>query len=116
MFLNLGHTIGHGVEVQSHFETSHGKAVAIGMAIVSRAGAAFGICDIAAKDAIIGILEKFGLPVSCTYSAENLYRAALSDKKRAGDIVNLIMPEHIGCCRLAPLAIERLQNFIEAGL
>ena len=116
MLLNLGHTIGHGVEIQSHFEVSHGKAVAIGMAIVSRAGTAFGVCESTAKDSIIAILEKFGLPVSCTYSAENLYRAALSDKKRAGDIVNLIMPDRIGYCRLVPRPIEKLQNFIEAGL
>lgn len=36
MKLNLGHTVGHGVEAKSHFAISHGKAVAIGMAIVSR--------------------------------------------------------------------------------
>ena len=39
MKLNLGHTVGHGVEAQSHFSVSHGKAVAIGMAIVARSAA-----------------------------------------------------------------------------
>ena len=37
MKLNLGHTIGHGVEAKSNFTLSHGKSVAIGMAIVVRA-------------------------------------------------------------------------------
>lgn len=116
MKLNLGHTIGHGAEAQSHFEISHGKGVAIGMAIVSRAGAACGICDSGARDAILSILSKFGLPLSCDYSAESLYRAALSDKKRSGGTVNLIIPERIGFCRIEPTPVEKIQSFIEAGL
>lgn len=116
MKLNLGHTIGHGVEAQSHFEISHGKGVAIGMAIVSRAGAACGICDTKTKDAILTILDKFQLPTSCDYSAESLYRAALSDKKRSGGLVNLIIPEQIGFCRIEPTPVENIQSFIEAGL
>ena len=116
MKLNLGHTIGHGVEVQSHFELSHGKGVAIGMAIISRAAAAYGICSNATRDAIIQILEQFELPVSCTFSAESLYRCALSDKKRSGGTVNLIIPERIGFCRIAPTHVEELKAYIEAGL
>ena len=116
MKLNLGHTIGHSVEIQSHFTISHGKAVAIGMAIVSRAGASYGFCDPATRDSIIHILEKFQLPVSCSYSAESLYHAALSDKKRLGSKVNLIIPERIGFCRIVPTPVEALQSFIEAGL
>lgn len=111
MKLNLGHTVGHGVEAQSHFEISHGKAVAIGMAIVARSGG-----DAATRDAILDILNKFGLPSSCDYSAESLYHSALSDKKRSGGIVNLIIPERIGFCRIAPTPVEEIQSFIEAGL
>lgn len=116
MKLNLGHTIGHGVEAHSHFEISHGRGVAIGMAIVTRAGAAYGICDGATRDAIVNILEKFQLPVACEYTAENLYRSALSDKKRSGGTVNLIVPERIGFCRIVPTPVEKLQSYIEAGL
>jgi phosphoglycolate phosphatase len=61
MKLNLGHTIGHGVEACSHFAISHGKGVATGMAIVARAAAKCGICDDATRDAIVNILEKFQL-------------------------------------------------------
>lgn len=116
MKLNLGHTIGHGVEAQSHFEISHGKAVAIGMAIVSRAGEKTGICEPAAKDAVLEILEKFGLPCSCEFSAEKLYLSALSDKKRSGGTVNLIIPERIGDCRIVSTPVTEIQSFIEAGL
>lgn len=116
MKLNLGHTIGHGVEAQSHFEVSHGKGVAIGMAIVARAAEKYGICSSETRDTIVQILHKFELPVSCDYTAESLYRAALSDKKRSGGTVNLIIPERIGFCRIEPTPVEEIQSFIEAGL
>lgn len=114
--LNLGHTIGHGVEAQSHFSVSHGKAVAIGMAIISRAGASFGICAPETRDAVLDLLEKFGLPVKTDYSAEALYISALSDKKRSGGTVNLIVPESIGHCIICPTPVETLADFIQAGL
>lgn len=41
--LNLGHTFGHGVEARSDFTLSHGKSVAIGMAIIARAAAKKGM-------------------------------------------------------------------------
>lgn len=114
--LNLGHTIGHGVEAQSNFTISHGKAVAIGMAIVSKAGARAGICDAAVYPQILAILNKFTLPTSAAYSARQLYTSALSDKKRSGGMVNLIIPETIGRCVIRPTPVSELQSFIEAGL
>ena len=116
MRLNLGHTVGHGIEAQSHFEISHGTAVGMGTAIVTRAGCARGICDEATRDAILSVLEKFGLPCACGYTAESLYVSALSDKKRSGGTVNLIIPERIGFCRIAPTPVTEIQSFIEAGL
>lgn len=110
MKLNLGHTIGHGVEAKSHFGISHGKAVAIGMAIVCRA------CGCADTERILKLLEKFGLPTNTDYSAEDLYAYTLSDKKRSGGTVSLILPEAIGNCRIVPTAVDALQSFIQAGL
>ena len=110
MKLNLGHTIGHGVEADSNFTVSHGKAVAIGIAIVSRAS---GCPD---NDRILRILEQFYLPIKTSSAADAIYRCALSDKKRSGGIVNLIIPERIGFCRIQPTPITELKSFIEAGL
>ena len=110
MKLNLGHTIGHGVEARSHFDISHGKAVAIGMAIVSRAS---GCID---THRIIRALEQFGLPTHTEYTADELYAYTLSDKKRSGGSVSLIIPRAIGDCTISPTNIENLKSFIEAGL
>ena len=116
MKLNLGHTFGHGVEARSRFTVSHGKAVAIGMAIAARAAAAGGICAEDAKDAILEILNKFGLPSSCGYSAGKLFASACSDKKRSGNVINLILPERIGRCIIHPMPVSQIEIFIEAGL
>ncbi|MBP3305294.1 MAG: 3-dehydroquinate synthase [Oscillospiraceae bacterium] len=114
--LNLGHTIGHGVEARSNFTVSHGKAVAIGMAIVCRAAVKYGICSAGTRDQIRETIQKFGLPCSTEHSAQELYESALSDKKRAGGTVNLVVPERIGSCILRPTPVEELKSFIEAGL
>lgn len=110
MKLNLGHTLGHGIEAGSHFALSHGKAVAIGMALVAKASA----CP--DRERIIALLRKFGLPTSTDIPPEVLLSHALSDKKRAGGTVNLILPRAIGDCRTVPTPVENLKPFIQAGL
>jgi len=110
MKLNLGHTIGHGVEASSQFTLSHGKSVAIGMSIVSRASK----CP--DNDRIIGILKQFGLPTTTATGADTLLRYALSDKKRSGGTVNLIIPNRIGDCSIVPTPVEKILPFIEEGL
>ena len=116
MKLNLGHTIGHGIEAQSHFAISHGKAVAIGMAIVARAAAKNGICSDDTAVQIISTIQAYGLPTDTEYDSQSLYSSALSDKKRAGSTVSLIVPTAIGDCRIVPTPVSELKSFIEAGL
>ncbi len=116
MKLNLGHTIGHGVEAMSHFGLSHGKAVAIGMAIVARAGVKTGICSKEACNKLLSVLKKFQFPAVTEYGAEDLYRYTLSDKKRSGGRVNLIIPREIGDCAIVPTPVAELKSFIQAGL
>ena len=110
MKLNLGHTIGHGVEAKSNFALSHGKSVAIGMAIVSRA------CGCPDTPRILAILRQFGLPVSTEDTADEILSFALSDKKRSGNLVKLILPNAIGDCAIVPTPVEKLKSFIQAGL
>ena len=116
MKLNLGHTIGHAVEATSHFTISHGKAVAIGMAIIARSAANQGLCTTETATEIISVLDVFGLPHETNQTAAMLCAAAQSDKKRSGSIVNLIVPNEIGSCRIYPIPIEQLESMIKAGL
>ena len=114
--LNLGHTIGHGIEAQSHYTVSHGSAVAAGMAIVAKASAEYGFCDISVYRRICRILDLFRLPKDTGYTAEALYTSALSDKKRSGSSVNMIVPLEIGRCTIKKLSTNSVKTFIEAGL
>ncbi len=116
MKLNLGHTIGHGVECCSHYAISHGKAVAIGMAVITRAACAEGLCRVPTESAILAALQKFALPNRCDYSAQQLLQPILSDKKRSGGYVNLIVPRQIGECDILPFPVEKLLSLIQAGL
>ena len=116
MKLNLGHTVGHGIEAKSQFAVSHGKAVAIGTAIVSRAAAKCGMLSQADANTIVDILNAYGLPTTTEYSAEELAHFMLSDKKRSGGTVNLIIPREIGRCEIIPTPVEMLAAFVEAGL
>ena len=116
MKLNLGHTIGHGVEARSEFTISHGQGVAIGIAIVTRAAVKYGLCNAAIKEKIENILDLFGLPNRTDYPAEQIYNYTLSDKKRSGGSIRLIIPREIGCCDIVPTPISELKTFIEAGL
>ena len=116
MKLNLGHTIGHGVEAGSGFTLSHGKSVAIGTAIVTRSAAAQGLCSRETENRILSVLQKFNLPIHTEFTAEELMIHALSDKKRSGNTVSLIVPREIGCCDIVPTEISRILSFIKAGL
>ena len=99
------------MEAKSHFAISHGKAVAIGMAIVSRASAC------ADTPRIVALLEQFGLPTRTDALPQTtLFSYTLSDKKRSGGTVNLIIPRAIGDCVIVPTKVESLKSFIQAGL
>ena len=110
MKLNLGHTIGHGIEACSNYGISHGKAVAAGMAIIARASHCID------AERIAGCLNRFCLPTSTEFTAASLTEWALADKKRAGGTVNLIIPRAIGRCEIIPTPVENLKSFIEEGL
>ena len=114
--LNLGHTFGHAVELLSDFTLSHGRAVAIGTAIAARSAVSMGICDQGTATRIMWLLEKFGLPIFTHHTAAELFETALSDKKRSGDTVNLILPKRIGECAMVPTPVSQLESIIQAGL
>lgn len=114
--LNLGHTIGHGIEAASSYQISHGNAVAAGMVIVTAAAVNYGLCSKHVLDTLISVLHTFSLPTKCAFTAQQLYAAALSDKKRSGGSISLIIPRQIGKCDILPFPIEELESFIKAGL
>lgn len=109
--LNLGHTFGHAVEKCSGYTMSHGQSVAVGMVIAAGAAGKADVCR-----AILAANRNCGLPVTVPYSAKTLAEAALSDKKRRGDLVTLVLPERIGACRLERVEVSKLETYFQKGI
>ncbi len=114
--LNLGHTVGHAIEICSDFSVSHGSAVAMGMVIITRAAEQLGICADGTLDALLALLKKYNLPTDCPFTTEQLYAVALSDKKRAGDTITLVVPYGIADSRLVVIPVDALESYIRRGL
>lgn len=113
--LNFGHTIGHAIEKCSGYEITHGHAVAIGMAMISRSACKAGLFSENCREAVLSALRKHNLPENCSFSTESLAEKALSDKKRRGSEITLIIPEKIGTCKLHKMDVKNLKAFIEEG-
>ena len=114
--LNLGHTVGHAVEICSHFEISHGSAVAIGMAIVARAAAKRGICGDDVPMQIEEMLVAYSLPTCCDFTADELAAVAAGDKKRMGGTISFILPRTVGDSYVHDMKVEDIRDFIALGL
>lgn len=114
--LNLGHTVGHAIEVCSGYTVSHGHAVAAGLAIIARAGERLGWSCAAVSSRIETCLKTNHLPLRTDDTPQALAQAALRDKKRTGNEITLIVPQRIGFCERRKIPIEALQSIIAAGL
>ena len=113
--LNLGHTIGHGIEAKSNFQITHGQAVAMGTFLIARCSQMMGICAKDTVNRIESILKTFGFSLEILYSFEEILPYILSDKKRNSSVINLILPEYIGKCNIEPVSIENITTIIQAG-
>ena len=98
------------------FRSSHGRAVAIGMKASARAACAFGLAPEDLSTVIADALTRAGLDLSCPYTPEQLTEAALHDKKRFDDTVNIIYLKKIGEAAIHPLPVAELTDFLRAGL
>lgn len=108
MYLNLGHTPGHAIEKLSHFSVTHGHAVATGMVMVADISEKLGFCEAGTAERIRQVLQKNQLPISTSFDAAELGEAALTDKKRRGASIRLILPVRIGECMLYETDAEKL--------
>ena len=113
--LNLGHTVGHAVELCSGYGVSHGKAVSMGLAAMALACAHRGLCARKTAERIVSALEKNGLPAALPYETRALTEAAMSDKKREGSRLPLVVIEDIGRCRTETVPAAELETWLREG-
>ena len=114
--LNLGHTFAHAIEASGNYEIPHGRAVAMGTRLIARAAIEKGLCPAECLSVLEALLLAHDLPIRTDCSAETLAALALSDKKRKGGSVTLVVPVKYGESDLYPVPVEELIDWARAGL
>jgi len=95
--LNLGHTVGHGLEKLSGFRLRHGEAVSIGMVAAGRIAAELWRTTSSLADRIEAVLAAWELPVRCPpFDVDEIWEAMAHDKKKRGRGLRWVFPRAIG--------------------
>lgn len=113
--LNLGHTVGHAVELVSKFELRHGEAISIGMAAEVRYAARVGLASQSTVEAIELTLSKLGLPIHipADMPREKIIQAMRVDKKKNAKSTRFALPVEIGKVEL--VNVDDLESVLDDG-
>ena len=114
--LNLGHTFGHAIEQKSHFQMTHGHAVAIGMHLIAKAAEAKGIAEKGTAAAIAKALEQNQLPKETEFSPAEVAEGTLRDKKRRGGTIRFVFPKKIGACEIVKIPVEEVEALAKMAM
>ncbi|MBR3494164.1 MAG: 3-dehydroquinate synthase [Clostridia bacterium] len=100
--LNFGHTLGHAIECCEHYRGhSHGEAVAIGMAEITRRSEAAGQTVPGTAARLTNLLKALGLPDQLPdIPRARLLEAVASDKKQGAEGLRCVLLRKIGSARL----------------
>lgn len=96
--LNYGHTFGHVIENETHYETYlHGESVAIGMVMANELACEMGLMSREEVERVKGLLAQYDLPLSYGIAdVEKFYQTFFLDKKSADSAITFILPRGIG--------------------
>ncbi|MDW8800436.1 3-dehydroquinate synthase [Clostridium sp. A1-XYC3] len=114
MLLNFGHTLGHAVEKYfSYKEYTHGEAVAIGMAEITRKSEKLQITEKGSSKLVEEVLEKYELPYKAPLmDREEIFKAIALDKKNSGENINLILLRKMGEGMIRKVKVDELEKYI----
>ena len=112
--LNLGHTVGHGLEVVCGYgRLRHGEAVAIGLVAAAALGSALGVTDPGLTPRLTSLLSRLGLPTQApAVDITALANAISRDKKLKGDSLQWILMDETGEAAIRALPVHRLQEHL----
>ncbi|MEW6621693.1 MAG: 3-dehydroquinate synthase [Bacillota bacterium] len=107
MLLNLGHTLGHAIEMITGWR--HGEAIALGLALESKFAHELGYLSERDLVRIINLIKKAGLPVQAPIIDSRLIKALITkDKKMVNNRINWVLPHSIGDVRIHTLEISKI--------
>jgi len=102
--LNLGHTVGHGLEAAAKYQRiKHGEAVGYGMIAAARISTALEKLALADRERIEAAIRSIGrLPALSGVNSKFILDALQHDKKIRDGAVHFILPRKIGCVEITP--------------
>jgi shikimate kinase/3-dehydroquinate synthase len=111
--LNLGHTIGHAVELVSKFELRHGEATSIGTVAEAKYAERIGIANKDLAHEIRGVFSGLGLPVEIPKDMPRgeIINAMRVDKKKNAKVIRFALPAAIG--RVELVEVSDLESVLE---
>lgn len=111
--LNLGHTVGHAVELVSKFELRHGEAIAIGTVAEARYAARVRLASQSTVEAIESTFEALRLPIHIPKEMprEKIIQAMRVDKKKNAKSIRFALPVEIGKVEL--VNVDDLESVLE---
>lgn len=109
--LNLGHTLAHAIEKCSS-KMNHGEAVAVGLAMISRAAVDMGGLSAEDDGRIWALLERLGFSLKAPVEVRKLIKAVQKDKKNTEEGLFVVMPSSIGRCGIRKMRLHELEAVV----
>jgi 3-dehydroquinate synthase len=94
---NFGHTVGHALELLSHFQMAHGEAVALGCMAESYLSHLLGYLSAHDLEEILSFFRKLGYTFK-RIEAKSLIDAMGRDKKAKAGVPRFVLIDRIGHC------------------
>lgn len=114
MILNFGHTFGHAIEKKAGYgKIPHGKAVAIGMYMITSAAEKMGGAQEGTAEMLKACLRANNLPYKFDIEPNELYSLSIGDKKRTTNKTRILICPEVGRCEILPMNLEQYKDFLK---
>ena len=110
--LNLGHTVGHAIEMLSCYSIPHGICVAKGLLFTIEASAKYYAFSPEKKSEMLSVLQATNIDLSPLFSTKEILRAVVHDKKSKGEGVDFVCISEIGKCQTQFLTFQQLEELL----
>ena len=121
--LNFGHTVGHALELLSHFQMPHGEAVALGSMAESYLSHLLGYLSLDSLETILQFYRKLGYAFQ-KFDPIALLEAMKRDKKSQNGEPRFVLIDRIGhcvpfngeyCTAVKPSMLQKMIEWMEHG-
>jgi len=113
--LNFGHTLGHALEKCKDINISHGHAVAVGMAVFTKASESMGLTTQGTYSEIKPLLKDFNLPYEMPQAdIKKAMEYAKRDKKTFNSKLKIVLIKKVGESFIHPISYDDLSKYIGA--